>query len=280
MFCVKLWDVESAAAQIAPLVANGGVVDPVPERHRRARDPAARARRRAGRRRRRVHRRDDSRRRASSRTPARWRGCASARSTAATRTRPSRFAMACAAPASTSSCRADIRRALWEKFCFLSALSGTHLRWRASRSASCAPIPTCARRSRRPCARRGRSAARAGVALADDFVAKQLACARCAARRDALVDAERPRRRPPARGAVAVRRRRRAWRRAAGVAAPVSATLYAALKPYVDGARPDARPKERTRMRLFLHWLINAAGAARAAVHLHVDHGRLVRAPR
>jgi 2-dehydropantoate 2-reductase len=28
MFCVKLWDVESAARQIAPLVAKGGVVIP------------------------------------------------------------------------------------------------------------------------------------------------------------------------------------------------------------------------------------------------------------
>ena len=28
MFCVKLWDVEAAARQIAPLVAKGGVVIP------------------------------------------------------------------------------------------------------------------------------------------------------------------------------------------------------------------------------------------------------------
>ena len=39
------------------------------------------------------------------------------------------------------------------------------------------------------------------------------------------------------------------------LAAPVSATLYAAVKPYVDGA---PQPEGGSRMRLILTWLINA----------------------
>ena len=83
MFCVKLWDVERGAAQIAPLVAAW--------RRRRSRSRTASTApailtRAVGRRHTcsaasRTSRRRSARR-ASSRTPARWRACASARSPA------------------------------------------------------------------------------------------------------------------------------------------------------------------------------------------------------
>ena len=81
MFCVKLWDVERGAAQIAPLVARGGVVIPFQNGIDSAEVLSAGAGCDARARRRRLHCRDRSVRRGSLRTWGRWRGCVSARST-------------------------------------------------------------------------------------------------------------------------------------------------------------------------------------------------------
>ncbi len=96
--------------------------------------------------------------------------------------------------------------------CSSAALSGCTSRRAAAGRRASAPIPICARRSRPRCARPWRVGRARGVALADDYVAAADAVPRRAARGDALVDAERPRRGQPARGAVAVAARSRAWR--------------------------------------------------------------------
>ena len=78
---------------------------------------------------------------------------------------------------------------------------------------------------------------RRGVALADDYVAQQLAAADALPDGHEFVDAERPARGQSARSAVAVRGGGAHGGGGRTVPAPVSATLFAAVKPYINGAR-------------------------------------------
>ena len=127
----------------------------------------------------------------------------------------------------------DIRRALWEKFCFLSALSGT---------TSLARSPVGVIRADQDLRMTFEDAVReafdvgrkSGVALADEFVAKQMAALDglpAEMKTSMLNDLTAGGRleAPWLSGAVA--------RLAAesGLAAPVSRVLYAAVKPFVDG---------------------------------------------
>ena len=131
----------------------------------------------------------------------------------------------------------DIRRALWEKFVFLAALSGTACLarqnvgvirgdpdLRATLQAAMTEIWTVARKR--------------GIALADDYVERTMA----------FVDGLHPAMRPSLLLDLTEGRRLEApWlsgaavRMAAecGIEVPVVRTLYAALKPYLDGAPPQ-----------------------------------------
>jgi 2-dehydropantoate 2-reductase len=232
MFCVKLWDVEAAAAQVAPMVQTGGVVIPfqngleAPEVLERVLGPArvlggvayiaatikapgviahtgTMARLRVG---------------AFPGGPAE---CAA------------QFADACAAAGIDVELTADIRRALWEKFCFLSALSGCT-------SVARQPVGTIRgdpdlRATFEAAVREAWSVGRAqGVPLADDFVAAQMRALDTlpAEMRSSMQNDLAGGRRleaPWLSGAVALLAKQ------AGLAAPVSGVLYAALKPYVAG---------------------------------------------
>ena len=230
-------------AQIRPLLASGGVVDSVPERHRAHRADLARVARRdrvlggiayiaatiarAGRHR--AHRDDGApalRRRSTARAAARGRSVRASVPGAGI----------------DAELSADIRRALWEKFVLPVGAVGRDgvarqpigvMRadpdLRATFEAAMRETWTRRPRARRRARRRLRRAA-AGV-RSTRLPAEMT-----------RVDAERPRRGQPARGAVAVAARSRAWA-ASGLAAPVNATLYAALKPYVAGARAERRSR-------------------------------------
>jgi 2-dehydropantoate 2-reductase len=233
MLCVKLWDVEAAARQVAPLVARGGVVIPfqngvdAPDIVGRAVGPAhvlggiayiAATIREAG-----VI--------AHTGTMARLVVGAFAGGDA---TAAAAFCEACAAAGVNVELAADIRRALWEKFCFLSAMSGC---------TAVARVPVGGVRGD-PDLRAAFVAAlteawtvgRAlGVPLADDYPAKQTA----------FLDSLPPEMRSSMlNDLVAGNRLEAPWlsgavvRMAAesAIAVPVSATLYAALKPHVGGA--------------------------------------------
>ena len=130
---------------------------------------------------------------------------------------------------------ADIRRALWEKFAFLAGFSGIT-------SVARQPIGVVrgdpdSRAALEAAIREVWTLARArGVALADDFVAQQMKFAdglpaemRSSMQND--LAAGNRLEAPWLCGAVA------RMAAAATVAAPVNATLYAALKPYCAGAR-------------------------------------------
>ncbi|MET0203974.1 MAG: 2-dehydropantoate 2-reductase [Casimicrobiaceae bacterium] len=233
MFCVKLWDVEQAASQIESLVSTGGAAIPfqnglvAPEVLGRVLGPAhvlggvayiAATIREPG-----VI--------AHTGTMARLRVGAF---TGGPVERATRFADVCRAAGIDVEVSTDVRRALWEKFCFLSALSGC---------TSVARQPVGAIRSD-PDLRATFEAAvleawtvgRAqGVLLADDFVAAQLKAldALPAEMRSSMQNDLAGGRRleaPWLSGAVV------ALAKDAGIAAPVSGVLYAALKPYVAGA--------------------------------------------
>ncbi|HEY5863290.1 MAG TPA: 2-dehydropantoate 2-reductase, partial [Casimicrobiaceae bacterium] len=233
MFCVKLWDVEQAASQIESLVSTGGAAIPfqnglvAPEVLGRVLGPAhvlggvayiAATIREPG-----VI--------AHTGTMARLRVGAF---TGGPVERATRFADVCRAAGIDVEVSTDVRRALWEKFCFLSALSGC---------TSVARQPVGAIRSD-PDLRATFEAAvleawtvgRAqGVLLADDFVAAQLKTldALPAEMRSSMQNDLAGGRRleaPWLSGAVV------ALAKDAGIAAPVSGVLYAALKPYVAGA--------------------------------------------
>jgi 2-dehydropantoate 2-reductase len=232
MFCVKLWDVDAAAAQIGPLLAGGGVVVPfqngldAPEILERVHGGArvvggvayiaatiaepgviahtgSMARLRVG---------------AFPGGPA---------------DRAEAFAAAARAAGIDVELTADIRRALWEKFCFLSALSGCTCLARSSlgvvrgdpdlRATFEAAVTEAFDVGRK-----------AGVALPDDYVARQMAAL------DALPAEMKA---SMLHDLVAGRRLEAPWlsgavaRMAAetGLAAPVSRTLYAAVKPFLAG---------------------------------------------
>jgi 2-dehydropantoate 2-reductase len=233
MLCVKLWDVEHAAAQVAPLVARGGVVIPFqngvdsPDILTRALGEAhvlggvayiA----------------------ASIRAPgviahvgsmARLRVGAFDQRLA---DRARAFVQACASASIDAELAQDIRRALWEKFVFLNALSGV---------TALARQPVGGIRGDPDLRAAFESAMRETVAVAKsggvvfpaDFVAAQMRVADglpAEMRSSMLNDLAAGHRleAPWLCGRVAELAAR------AGIAAPVNATIYAGLKPYVNGA--------------------------------------------
>lgn len=128
----------------------------------------------------------------------------------------------------------DIVRALWEKFCFLVALSGLTAATRQPIGVVRADpdMRTVFEAAVGEAWAVGRAR---GVALADDFVATRMTFVDAlphAMKASMLHDLERGNRleAPWLSGAVA------RMGVAAGVPTPVHATLYAAVKPYIDGA--------------------------------------------
>jgi len=237
MFCVKLWDVESTAPQLAPLVAGGGVAIPFQngvESHEVLRRVLG-ARHVLG---------GVAYIAATIRAP----GTIAHTGTMARLTvgafepalSPKAEAFAAAGKAAGFDCDVapDIRLALWKKYVFLAAMSGcTSLArspvgvirgdpdLRATMEAAMREIVAVARAK--------------GVGLDDDFVGKQLAFM------DTLPDAMRS---SMLNDLTAGNRLEAPWlsggvarmAREAGIAAPVHATIYAALKPFVDGAPKTA----------------------------------------
>mgnify|MGYP003693872137 CR=1 FL=1 len=173
-FAVKLWDTESAADAIRPLVAKGGVVIPFQngvesiERIGAVVGAAARAGRRC------VHRGDDRRARRHRAHAGPWRGCASARCIAAQQAAAEALHAACkSAGIERRALGRHPPRAVGEVRVPRGVLRLDERR-PAADGRRCAAIPICVRRSRRRYARRGRSARAQGIALADDFVAQQM----------------------------------------------------------------------------------------------------------
>ena len=236
MFCVKLWDVESAAAHVVPLLGGSGVVIPFQngiDSHDILGRVVGRDRVLGG----------VAYIAAAIEAPGVIRHTGSmARlrvgafdGDAALRARAAGFVRTCVAAGIDAEVASDIRRALFEKFVFLTALSGvTALSrqpvggiradpdLRAAFAASMAETLALARAK--------------GVALADDFVDLQMRAVdalpaemRSSMQNDLL--AGRRLEAPWLCGRVA------ALAAQAGIAAPVNATIYAGLKPFVNGTR-------------------------------------------
>jgi 2-dehydropantoate 2-reductase len=233
MFCVKLWDVESAAQQIRPLVAAGGVAIPFqngldsPEVLKRVLGPQhvlggvayiAATIREPG-----VI--------AHTGTMARLRVGAFPDGPGE---RAEAFAAACRAAGIEIEVSEDIRRALWEKFCFLAAMSGCTCL--ARQPIGVVRADPDLRATFEAAVREAWGVGRAkGVSLPDDYVARQLAAidALPAEMKSSMLHdltAGRRLEAPWLSGAV-VR-----LAQEAGAPAPVSRTLFAAVKPYVGGA--------------------------------------------
>jgi 2-dehydropantoate 2-reductase len=143
------------------------------------------------------------------------------------------FHAACVSANISAEVVADVRRVLWEKFVFLAAMSGltSAARCPVGVIRSDPDLRETLRRAIEEAWTLGRSL---GVALPDDFVARQLEFADglpAEMKSSMLHDLEGGRRleAPWLSGAVARMSRER------GLSAPVSATLYAALKPYCQG---------------------------------------------
>ena len=233
-FAVKLWDTERAAAAIRPLLANGGVVVPfqngVESIERigavvgddRVMGGVAYIAATIGEPGVIVH----------TGTMARLRF-----GPVQTNQQPVAEALhaACKAAGIDAELSADIRRALWEKFAFLASFAGVT-------SAARQPMGVVRadpdlRATLEAAIREAWNVARAkGIELADDFVAQQMKFADglpAEMKSSMLNDLTAGNRleAPWLGGAVA------RMGSAARVATPVSSTLYAALKPYCDGAR-------------------------------------------
>ena len=234
MFCVKLWDVDAAARTIQPLLAQGGVAIPF----QNGIDSPGMLSRVVGA----DHVVGGVGYIASSigspgvirhlGTMARLRVGAfdGIRSDAA-----QAFVDAGTAAGIEMALATDIRRAMWEKFVFLSALSGATCLTR--QPIGVIRTDPVMRETFEAILRETWSVGRAlGVALSDDFVAKQLAFA------DTLPHEMRA---SMLHDLVAGNRLEAPWLcgavarlgREAGVPTPVNATIYAALRPYVDGKR-------------------------------------------
>jgi 2-dehydropantoate 2-reductase len=141
---------------------------------------------------------------------------------------------ACKAAGIDAELLADIRRALWEKFVFLAAFSGVTSVARQPMGAirSDSDLRSTLEAAIRETWAVGRAK---GIALADDFVAQQMKFADSlpAEMKSSMLNDLNAGNRleaPWLAGAVA------RMGSAAGVATPVSATLYASLKPYCGGA--------------------------------------------
>jgi len=232
-FAVKLWDTESAAAAIRPLVANGGVVIPFQngvESIERIGAVVGAERVMGG-----VA--------YIAATIAEPGIVAHTGTMARLRFGPVHASQQAVAEALFSACKEagidaelspDIRRALWEKFAFLAAFSGVT-------SVARQPMGVLRndpdlRATLEAAIRETWAVGRAkGIALADDFVAQQMKFADglpAEMKSSMLNDLAAGNRleAPWLCGAVA------RMGSAAGVETPVNATLYAALKPYCSGA--------------------------------------------
>src|SRR5438552_7663877 len=233
MFCVKLWDVESAAQQIAPLLVDRRVVIPFqngldspeilnrivgPERvlggvayiAATIREPGVIA---------------------HTGTMARLRVGAFPGGPAA---RATEFATACRDAKIDVEVSPDIRRALWEKSCFLAAFAGCTCLARQPIGAVRADPDL--RATFEGAVQEAWSIGRAsGVPLADDYVKAQLTAVDmlpAEMKASMLHDLEAGRRleAPWLSGAVVE------MATDAGLGAPISRSLYAAVKPYLNGA--------------------------------------------
>jgi 2-dehydropantoate 2-reductase len=232
MLCVKLWDVEAAAAQIGPLLAAGGVVIPF----QNGLDSPEILKRALG----------DDRVLGGVAYIAATIGAPGVIAHTGTMARlivgafpggpaerAEAFVAACSKADINVELSTDIRRALWEKFCFLAAFSGCTCLARQPIGAIRADGDL--RATFEGAVREAWSIGRAlGVPLADDYVERQLAAADklpAEMKASMLHDLAAGRRleAPWLSGAVA------RMADEAGVAAPISRTLYAAVKPYVDG---------------------------------------------
>ena len=235
MFCVKLWDVESAAPMVAPLVAAGGVVIPfqngvvAPDILKRI---LGSARVLGG-----V---------AQIAATIREKGIIAHTGTMARLTVGAfgdgnlqgamAFRDACVAAGVNADLSADIQRALWEKFCMLAAMSGCTAMSRQPVGVIRADpdLRAAVEAAMREAWTLGRAR---GVPLADDYVAKTMTFidALPAAMRSSMLN-----------DLVAGNRLEAPWLSGAvarmavesGTAAPVSATFFAAMKPYLAG-KPD-----------------------------------------
>ena len=145
------------------------------------------------------------------------------------------FREACTGAGIDAELVADIHRAVWEKFVFLAAMSGVTSATRQPIGAirSDADLRACLDEAMREAWAVGRSRA---IALADDFIAQQMTFAdglpaeMKSSMLNDLVAGNRLEA-PWLSGAVA------RMAKEAATAAPVNATLYAAVKPFCDGAR-------------------------------------------
>lgn len=233
MLCVKLWDVEAAAPMVASLVAKGGVVIPF----QNGVDAPAVLQRALG-----VPRVlggvayiaatiRDMGMIAHTGTMARLVVGAFAGGNAQV---AAAFRDACAAAGVSVELADDIQRALWEKFCFLAAMSGcTAL---ARQPIGVIRADPDLRAAFEAAMREAWTLGRArSVALADDYVERQMTFTDGlpAAMRSSMLN-----------DLVAGNRLEAPWLSGAvarmavesGTAAPVSATFYAAMKPYLAGA--------------------------------------------
>ena len=234
MFCVKLWDVEQSAAEIVPLVARGGVVIPF-QNGIDAVDIVTRA---VGP----SHVLGGVAYIAASikapgviahvGTMARLRVGAFDASLAS---RAQAFVDACAAAGIDAEHAQDIRRALWEKFVFLNAASG--LTCLARQPLGVIRTDAEQRSTFEASMRETIAVAKAkDIEWPDDFVARQLRAldAMPAEMRASMLhdlSAGRRLEAPWLCGRVAE------LAASLRIAAPVNATIYAALKPYINGGR-------------------------------------------
>jgi len=145
------------------------------------------------------------------------------------------FREACAGAGVDAELVADIHRAVWEKFVFLAAMSGVTGATRQPIGAirSDADLRACLEEAMREAWAVGRAR---GIALADDFIAQQMTFAdglpaeMKSSMLNDLVAGNRLEA-PWLSGAVA------RMAKQVGIAAPVNSTLFAAVKPFCDGAR-------------------------------------------
>ena len=145
------------------------------------------------------------------------------------------FDRACIGAGINAELVADIHRAIWEKFVFLAAMSGVTSATRQPIGVirSDADLRGCLEDAMREAWAVGRAR---GIALADDFIAQQMTFAQGlpAEMKSSMLNdliAGNRLEAPWLSGAVA------RMAKQAGLAAPVNATLYAAVKPFCDGAR-------------------------------------------
>lgn len=233
LFCVKLWDVEEAARQVAPLLAPGGVVIPF----QNGIDSPGILRRVVGD----AHVLGGVAYIAAAigapgvivhtGSMARLRiGAFDARLT--DRARP--FVHACTSAGIDAELADDITRAIWEKFVFLGALSG--LTCLARQPLGVIRSDAELRATFEAAVRETIAvAATKGVEFPDDFPDRQLR---------ALDGLPAEMRSSMLGDLIAGHRLEAPWlcgrvaalASEAGIAAPVNATIYAGLKPYVDGA--------------------------------------------